>query len=284
MWRVLEGPIDPPSPVKANRLNLGGELPASPLPKALLGRNCLLGNLVDSRFTCITSISESEAVVCTSRGEICIIDDTEGQQQLLLAKNIEFRIHCIAKDTEDESLWIGGKSGSLKRENISELLQMAKSNQAPSRVRQSSIQSSQSSYSPALSPTANSARKRDMLALASILGKLVILDSDHGVSIACHMDGEAELDMKTTLPAHKDAVQGVEVIQIKDQKPGFVTWSRDGTVKCWNSFGDLQISFDVQLEQLDNDDELEFRNELKVVRPTQNGEHFVTGDRYGVVR
>ena len=284
VWRVLENPAEPPSPSKSSRLTIGGESPASPTPRALLGRNCLLGGLVDSKFTCITPISDNEAVACTNRGDICLIDDTEKQQRLYVAKKVDFKVNCITKDSRGPFLWIGGRDGVLKRESIAVLRDLARSNQTFATARQASVPYVASPGTPPTPRKTSFSPKSDLLALASILGKLVVLDADHSVSIANNSLEEEEPSLTTSLPAHKDAVQGLEIIRTAGQKQGFVTWSRDGSVKCWDAAGRLQRSFGVQLEQLECDDDLEVRNELKVVRATEDGSHFITGDKYGVIR
>lgn len=57
---------EPASPTKGrSELIKGYEIPpASPVPKAFSGRNCILGSLIDAVFTSVVAISQSKAILC----------------------------------------------------------------------------------------------------------------------------------------------------------------------------------------------------------------------------
>ena len=280
--------MDPPSPMKGGRPNRDEEIPTSPMPKALSGRNCLLGNLVDAKFTCVTAISEKEAVVCTSRGDICMIDDSEGQQRLTTAKNIGFRAQCISTDPENGSIWLGGKHGKLQKESIQQLRDSARGNQTPPSSKSKFLSAGTSPGSPTIAASqTGSTRKKDLLALASILGRLVLLDTDHTlstISIATELEKTPPVEAQASLQGHHTSVQGVEAIKGKERKAEFVTWSSDGDVRCWDSAGILHSSFTVKLDQHESEDEFDVLNELRIVRSLESGHRFISGDKYGVIR
>lgn len=86
------------------------------------------------------------------------------------------------------------------------------------------------------------------------------------------------------LSAHKIAVLGVRLLP-KGNAFGadFFTWAADGVVMFWNTDGECQKEFQVEVEQPAENDE-DVSNELKVVRVSQDGDFFVAGDKYGVLR
>lgn len=86
------------------------------------------------------------------------------------------------------------------------------------------------------------------------------------------------------LPAHKDACLGVRLLpQNRFSDALFFTWSAGGAVLFWNLDGVTRGEFQVELEQpMESEDDVP--NELKVVRVSEQGDLFVTGDKYGVLR
>ena len=223
--------------------------------------------------------------MCTTRGDVCLIDDTGGQQKLHFAKNLGFKIQCITLEAADGAVWIGGKAGNVRREDIDTLREVARKNQNASGLQREISSGSSSPKTP--SPGFNASQRTDLLALASILGRLVVLDNSQSISMlkassateGCLLDNP-----ERTFPAHSDAIQGVEIVDGSERKVDFVTWSSDGHVNCWKADGTIQSSFDVEVDQLDTDEDLEVRNVLKVVRSLDGGKRYVTGDKYGVLR
>ena len=88
--------------------------PSSPLPKSLSGRNCLLGPLLEAIFTCATRLSDNQAIACSQKGAICLVDDRDGTQRLTKIGHAGFAATCVAIDAECKYLWIGGKDGSCR--------------------------------------------------------------------------------------------------------------------------------------------------------------------------
>ncbi|KMU92207.1 WD repeat containing protein [Coccidioides immitis H538.4] len=62
VWRLGDGTPNSPTRSKANS-DPANASPVNPGPIALPGRNCILGSLRDSIFTCISNISDTEAIV-----------------------------------------------------------------------------------------------------------------------------------------------------------------------------------------------------------------------------
>ncbi|OJJ47131.1 hypothetical protein ASPZODRAFT_141887 [Penicilliopsis zonata CBS 506.65] len=273
VWRLPE--VRPASPVK-NRLN-ADLTAASPgaAPKALSGRNCLLGSLGDQVFTCAASISQSEAVIGTEAGALCYIDDLGGGQKLCLAKYMDFGITSLTVDLDDASVWIGGKGRRMVKMTFEQIREPVPS--APSPVPGLSERSlgEQKAKGPAIS------------CIGFLSSHLVTIDSTREIRIypVDKLDDESEDDQsETSMPAHKDPVLGITALNSPNElNADFFTWSSGGSINFWNTDGKCRKSERVELEQVPGSDD-DVSNELKVVRTTEQMDFFVSGDRFGVLR
>jgi hypothetical protein len=52
--------------------------------------------------------------VCTERGDICLIDDTEGAQRLSKVAHAGFGVSCVAAEPDSNSVWVSGKCGKIR--------------------------------------------------------------------------------------------------------------------------------------------------------------------------
>jgi hypothetical protein len=241
------------------------------MPIALPGRNCLLGSLVDSNFTCITSISEKEAIICTDTGAVCILDDSGGQQKLHLVRTFDFGICSVAVDFETSVVWFAGRGRSFKKCSIEELRDPV------GRVTPSS---------PSPMRQAPRSKAPAVISMGVISSQMVTVDSTRAIRVCCldklqHCQIEGEADV--SIPAHKSAVLGLGTLSVPNAySSDFFTWSSVGEVGFWNLSGNRQATMNVELEQLTrHDDET---NELKILRAIEALGMFVSGDKYGVLR
>lgn len=123
--------------------------------------------------------------------------------------------------------------------------------------------------------------------MASMLGHLFTLDSNRSLKMInmSTVDGvPVPNSLIRELPAHKDACLGVRLLPPNRYSDAlFFTWSSGGAVLFWDLDGVNRGEFQVELEQpMENEDDI--ANELKVVRVSEHGDVFVTGDKYGVLR
>ncbi|KAF8460230.1 WD40-repeat-containing domain protein [Kalaharituber pfeilii] len=249
--------------------------PASPGTKVLSGRNALLGSMVDYTMTCVVGISEDKALVCSERGDICLLDESQLQLRLLKIANAEFGVSCITIDAESKFAWVAGKNGNIRALVLKEIVPSTPPPLSPSSSR---------SGSPVLP---YGCRPANVTAMASMLGHLFTLDSNHSIKIinVSTCDGvPVPNSMVRELPAHKDAVLGVRLLPpTYHSGASFFTWSAGGLVLFWSLEGINQGDFMVELEQ-PSEGEDDIANELKVVRVSPMGDYFITGDKYGVLR
>lgn len=270
VWR-LPAPR-PVSPTKS-RLTADTAVP-SPIPKALNGRNCLLGSLGDTTFSCVSSISDQEAVVGTESGAVCLIDDREGSQKLSIITQVGFYIASLAVDFDRETVWVGGRGRKMQRFSFDSV----RSPLSPVPM------------SPARSERGNVEKKSKVPAITcmgSLFSHMVTVESTREIHIypidALREEGEQDLG-ETSMHAHRDPVYGIRALHTpNDFAADFYSWSRNGNVNFWDARGKCLNSRRVPLEQnCPTEDELP--NELKVVRAGEQGRWFVSGDKIGVLK
>ncbi|KAK2873750.1 hypothetical protein FQN49_002113 [Arthroderma sp. PD_2] len=270
VWRLGDGGR-PSSPSKQRPSVDIPNTSANPLPIALSGRNCLLGNLHHSTFTCVSSISDHEAIICSDSGVVCFLDDSNGQQKLQYVKRFDIGVSSIAVDCNSGIIWFGGRGRLLEKCSIDDMRS-----------------------SPMLPPTsANidaqpcSMPKKAVIVSMGIIGThMITVDSTRTLRI-CPLDPLSKDNIESvadvSVSAHRDSVLGISTVETPNTRSAeFFTWSCSGTVRFWNIKGTCCDTYKVDLEQIsDDDDDV---NELKVLRATGGIKMFVSGDRYGVVR
>jgi WD40 repeat protein len=270
VWRLADAPG---SPTKS-RPNIDAYLNSPGVaPKALSGRNCLLGPLGEHTFTCIASISDYEAFICSDGGAVCFLDDTEGSQKLSLIKCVAFGITSIAVDSESGTVWLGGRGRKILKLQIDGLRTiLASGSLSPNNL---------------LEPGSPKGRQPAIVSMGFLSTHMVTVDSTRAIHV-CPMDAlscdDEQCLPKALMPAHRDPVLGVSALKTPNAHDAdFFTWSCEGSVNFWSLQGKCQATRKIELEQLATSDD-EVANELKVLRAIEDTESFVSGDRYGVLR
>ncbi|KAG4418033.1 hypothetical protein IFR04_008853 [Cadophora malorum] len=269
IWRVEDS--RPVSPSK-QRFALDGTpipIPAVPALKTLTGRNVLLGPLVEATFTTLAAISEHKAIVCSEKGDVCLLDDTEGSKLMKLAST-GFNITCIAVDTEARRVRIGGRNGNVRSMSLDDLLSPATPPESPT---------------PSIVESNPSNEAGHLCAMGYAARSLITVDSKHSIEISMPGSDDADPQMQNTpFPAHGDSVLGVRLLSPDNEmKAAFLTWSANGTVVFWDLDGCSKSSLAVEVEQLPPSEE-ELPNQCQIVRASKGVAFLVTGDRYGVLR
>ncbi|KKK14226.1 hypothetical protein P175DRAFT_0440425 [Aspergillus ochraceoroseus IBT 24754] len=270
VWRLPE--VRPASPSKLR--SIGEQTPNITItaPKALSGRNCVLGALADSTFTSLARLSDSEVVVGSDSGALCIIDDSEGNAKFTLAQHVEFGITSLTVDSDRFCIWIGGRGRRMRRFTFESLRPSSNPCSPPTSGRSSAEQKSKE---PAIT------------CMGSLASHLVTVDSTkaiHIYSMEKLNDLGEQCDVGTTMPAHRDAVLGIGPLKTSNHLgANFFTWSCKGMVKFWNTQGECRGSRTITIEQLPGSDD-DISNELKILRATNKMEIFVSGDKLGVLR
>ena len=271
VWRAPSSP----SRTRLESDNRSTESPGSPMPKAFIGRNCLLGPLMDATFTSIATISDSRAVLCTAQGDVCLLDDSHKAQRLERVAQVEFGILCVAFDHTNGLLWIGGKQGTTRSMHIDDLIKpMMVPLVAP--------------VGTSLLSSASSGTVPDTMAIGLVRGRVITIDSNRIIELRGVADSKRAPGMhfdSKRLPAHESSVLGVSNLLPKFnlEDPDFFTFSARGTVLFWLLDGkctsSMRIPLDPPLHPGNGD-----TNDLKIVVPLESDENMLSGDKKGVLR
>ncbi|PQE32969.1 putative transcriptional repressor rco-1 protein [Rutstroemia sp. NJR-2017a WRK4] len=265
VWRVEERC---PSPKQKFAMDGTPQpMPVQQTLKTLAGRNCLLGPLAEATFTCIAPFSDHRAIVCSEKGDVCLLDSNEGQK-LLKVLGAGFPVTCVAIHPETRQVRIGGRSGKIKAISLDSML--TPSTPPPSPLfNEGFIDESDSGH---------------LCAMGYAGRDFVTMDSRHFIEISGPDSNSAAGDMKNSiLPAHGDAVMGVKLLpETNSLDAAFLTWSVDGSLVFWDAQGNSKSSIDVEVEQVFTEEDAQ--NQCQVVQVSKDVKFLVTGDRYGVLK
>ena len=275
VWRseIADAPISP----HKTKFRYGSpetRVPASPQNKTLFGRNCLLGSLIDATFTCITSVSDSKAILCTADGIVCLLDDTEHAQRLRELYRCSFGIRCVTFDTRTGILYFAGdgcevQSLSADWSNI---------------PRERPTEGWQALPGIIVHDPWPLKISAGVVAIGSTASHLITLDSSHISTFHQKPDDDLKPPSTTatkTLRAHGSSALGVEALpQPNDYESDFFTWSTDGTILFWSYHGFCTLVSRVPLMKA-NLDHNSNSNELRVVKAWSSCGFFVAGDMVG---
>ena len=263
-----------PSKTKLELDNSGIESPGSPTPKTFAGRNCLLGSLMDATFTSVVAISDCRAILCTTQGDICLLDDTQRKQRLQRIAQVNFGVLCVGFDYTYGLVWIGGRQGNTRSMHIDTLIKPKIS------ISSSLTASPFSSTSSGVVP--------DTVAIGLVRGRVITIDGHRTIDIRKAPDieraSEIGSDAKRLL-AHESAVLGVSSLLPKSRvdAPEFLTYSARGTVLFWLLDGTCTGSMKIPLDRPFHP-ETGDTNDLRIVVPLGSDEHLLSGDKMGVLR
>ncbi|KAL4956902.1 WD40-repeat-containing domain protein [Aspergillus filifer] len=268
VWRLPE--IRPVSPTKC-RTNTG-EPPSFAAPKALSGRNCVLSALADNIFTSVVGISNSEAVVGTDSGALCLVDDKDGNAKLTLIQYLEFGITSLSVDSDRACIWVGGHGKRMRRLAF-DLLRPWSNPSSPRRSSRSSVEFK--------------SREPAITCIGSITSHLVTVDGSKAINIypmeKLNDEGD-QCDTGNTMPAHRESVLGIGPLKAPNRlEADFFTWSSRGVVRFWNIRGECCDSQTISVEQIPGSED-NTQNGLKVLRADEEMDIFVSGDKVGVLR
>ena len=239
--------------------------------KTLPGRNCLLETLLEANFTSVVAVTPFKAIVASDKGDICIIDDTDGGQRFSKIAEAGFAVTSMTVDMKGR-LHMANSQGGLKTLNIPDLIGAIIPPPSPTlRVE---------------SPTVNLTTDSNQIeAIGALADYIVTVDSQHSIRL-CHTSASDDQlvigDLVQQLPGH-DSVLGVSALTKPNiANAAFYTWSAGGSILFWTSEGFCKYSMQVHLEQCGSSEA--DVNELRTVRASPDSSYVVAGDRYGVLR
>ncbi len=248
----------------------------APGPAPLQGRNCLLGSMVDSTFTCVAAIDDCLAVVGTETGHLCLVDTSQTVLELRILKKIDLSISSVAYLADSKRLLLGTSHG-LQFEDFDLLLKSGVD--SPSRMsrrkppRLSSIRRSLG----LVHQTAKS-----VTAIGTLPNRIITLDNDGSLQIQPSKSNDSD-ELPPTFAAHNSIVLGVQTLPDSAALGDFFTWSKNGEIKFWSSQGALIKQEAVDLDDASTDMN-DCENELTRARYVSELSCFVVGDRFGLLK
>ena len=279
-WRPpAQAPMSSPSKVRFESERALISPRESPVPKTLSGRNCLLGSMIDSSFTCVVSLSFTKAALCTDQGDVCacLLDDADpSQRDIRKVAKVAFSVSCMRVDTTNDLLWLGGKKGKLAALGLKafEALDAAAWHvMSPTYHESWSAPQSDPSF--------------DLVAVGLVQDQIILVQSNHVMKIGkvdSHNCTPMLEEDSITFPAHDSAVVGVGAIRTEALNGDFFTYSSSGAIMLWSIDGGCNGVLRIMLGQPMVEEGYEGPNELKVVKISSSGDCFLSGDRLGCLR
>lgn len=259
-WKVVDEAQRPPSPPKRS-------LTPQEAQKTLTGRNVLLGSLLEASFTCAMPFDEAHALLCSDAGDICILDDSNGQIKLFHAAETGFPVTCCT--IRGSVALLGGKDGQFVTLDVKTLNIEAATTSAPKLAKGESGLSG-------------------FAVMGVVQDQLVTIDSERSIEIweADQLPNKsAQQSTPIRLAGQSDPVLGVQPLKMSDEMDlAFFTWSKSGKVLLWDLNGIVNHSFDIPVDDCHLGNEVDPQNQLCVVRADASGRIFASGDRAGVFR
>ncbi|KAK7724219.1 hypothetical protein SLS64_000553 [Diaporthe eres] len=254
-WKVVDEVQRPPSPPKRT-------LTPQEAQKTLIGRNVLLGSLLEASFTCAIPCDEAHALLCSDAGDICILDDSTGQIKLTPAAETGFPVACCT--IRGSIALLGGRDGQFVTLDVNTLSTEAATTSAPKLAKG---ESGLSGFS----------------VMGVIQDQLVTIDSERSIEIweADQLPNKsAQQSMPIRLAGQSDPVLGVQPLTMSDETDlAFFTWSKSGKVLLWDLDGIVKHSFDIPVDDCHLGNETDPQNQLCVVRADCDGRIFASGDK-----
>ena len=261
------------SPTRRPRFR-ASEVPSSPGPAPLHGRNVILGPMGDCTFTCITPIEEGKVIIGTETGHLCLVD-VQTALDLKVLRKLNLAISSIAFVSTQSALLVGTSRG-VQREDLDNL-------------RKEETTSSHR-YSPRKPPRLSIRRslgllhetEKSLIAIGSLANHTISLDNDGSLQIQ-HNSLEESDRSQPTFAAHKSVILGVQTLPDSAGRGSFFTYSKNGEVKFWNMQGTLLKQETLALDPTESyGDSCE--NELTRLLFLPSGDCSIAGDRLGVLK
>ncbi|KAG5513902.1 hypothetical protein PMAC_000524 [Pneumocystis sp. 'macacae'] len=231
----------------------------------LEGKNIILGTMSDADFMSIKSFGKESVILCSSKGEICIV--FEGERSIKRVFNTGYEISCIDINDLDNLLWVAGKHSQIEAYNITELLNKDNFNEGFKKEIVKSFKPM--TQSPVI------------LAIAcDYSGHLVTVD---GACSICIIDINDE-SKNQIIGGNSAKLMGVKNLRKNSLNAILMTWSLNGTVSFWDENMSCISTVNILIEQPENISDETIRNELKFVEYNYTSEEIIAGDAYGMLK
>lgn len=215
-------------------------------------------------------ISDRMVALCTASGDVCLLDDSDKLQRIY---QLQFDIRCAYFDANTDLLWLGGQGDNI----VALTIQSKEDITMPVSVAVS--------YVPAPSKDTQFFRPPNTVAIGSLRGSMITVDSNRIVSmrkLETRDKGYQLAHDAHRMPAHESGVLGVCVVAHAGS-PGFLTYSAQGKVLFWVLDGTFCGTVDIILSQpayIEGGNS----NELKKLVAPSTDELLYAGDKIGILQ
>lgn len=273
VWSVRDAAKQSPS--RRPRYRPSETPPSSPGPAPLPGRSVLLGAMVDCTFTCVVSIDESNVVMGTETGHICLVDVAQNVLELKILKKIDMAVSSVAFVPAQRRLLVGTSRG-VQREDFDALCA------SETAISMKSLRQKAPRLSIRRSLGLLNETETSVVAIGTLSGDVITLDNNGSLQI--QKIGPAEQnETSPTFAAHKSVILGVQTLPESAGRGNFFTYSKNGEIKFWNSHGVLLKEEYLALDPTENEDG-GCENEVTQMRYLSSHDYFVAADRFGVLK
>ncbi|CAI4217316.1 unnamed protein product [Parascedosporium putredinis] len=217
-WKVEDVPNI--SPVKSK---FGPELNATPQtqPRALSGRNILLGSLIDCTFTCAAVVDDGRAILCTDTGDVCVLEDDGKQMKLQKALRLGFSATSIT--LRDLTAYVGGKADRFATLDVTSVVEF-----------RSDCLVSEAELSPGL------------LALGCLSNdNLVTIDTKHSINVwdpSYHPGKATGVSARIPIPGQGEPIIGVQCLSSPNPASASFMTCREGDLGAESADLDNQVT------------------------------------------
>lgn len=260
-WKVDEGSLT--SPTKGRHANDTGSGTPTTAQKLLFGRNVLLGDLLESTFSCCAVVDARRLILSSDAGDVCTLDCDDRQPKLVKVLNIGFAITAMA--IRHSTVHIGGKEGHFATLHLQSILETCPDSLLTTTMMPSGI-----------------------AAIGFLTDALVTIDSRQSIDLwspdfSAGQPGTAAVHVP--IPGHGEPIAGLHALAQQNQlNAAFVTWSFSGSLTFWDLEGHVKASMQIPLDAAELDGEPDLVNQLTCVRITGDGRSIVTADRLGILK
>ena len=218
VWQPGMAPKPPPNKRLSLRAPIEGL--ASPGPSTLIGRNALLGSLVDCNFTSAAAINQTTVLIGTDAGHLCALEISDTSPELKLLKAVDSEITSLGWQPSKQRLAIGGRRtvayeelGDIERMQERPLILNGSRPGSPRKGRRLSAIRQSLGYQ-CLGGTGASA-------VGCLSQHLIALDTDGNLHVESTEDDLAASEL--TVASHNDIIQGVNKLPVDSDLGAFFT-------------------------------------------------------------
>jgi WD40 repeat protein len=230
--------------------------------------------MVDCTFTCIVPVNESNVVIGTDTGYVCLVDVAQNVLELKVLKKLDLAVSSIAFTSSSREL-IMGTSRGVQREDFDALCK-----ESPSALKRARPKAPRLSIRRSMGLLHET--EKSIIAIGGLRDHTITLDNNGSLQIQSNGPSKSD-EPSPTFAAHKSVILGVQALPETAGRGDFFTYSKNAEVKFWGTDGVLLTQESISLDPTESEDE-GCENELTRMRYLSSHDSFIAADRFGVLK